>query len=477
MSLWLSHTTLMTPTVPTWLEEICQRLVDNDPSLTTVELTHPRIDDLFAKVFCRALDENTTVTTLILSCFALVDDGAYVVGSTLAKNTRIQKLQFRDLRDSREVITLFRSLLQNVSVREFSLRHCLICPRGAEALAKYFQTQTKIEEVRFVDCQFTGDSLWQICQGLKHNRALQRLFLVNTEVGAEGAAHISDMVSTSCLRELHLAENDLGDDGVAILAKGVLSNTSLRLLDIRANGVTSTGAMSLQGMISRSQFLSALCLANNELGDLGAAALARGLQRSTCVLRQLDVSENQIEAPGAAILASVLRTNRSLSTLNLSFNMIGDSGATSVASALLRNKSLRCLSLRRCGVTTEGATALAKKLPKMEGLRELVLNKNNIDRNGLQALLVAIRSNVELEYLQVDERPSEPVSREIGHWIRLNKAGRRIFRKSNVSNQLWPHVYGRISSDCDVLFHFLKQKPEVLTSNRKRKHDVHYAAS
>jgi len=458
----------MAPSVPAWLEELCQRLVDNDKNFRTVELTHPRIDDVFAKVFAKALDENTTVTTLVLSCFSIVDDGAYAIGSVLANNKKLQKLQFRELRNSREVITFFSLLKENSSIEELSLRHSQICPVGAVHVANYFQSRgpdhAALQEIRFVDCQFIGNSLEILCEGLRKCRSLQRLYFVNTEIGSHGSVYVANVLQDGgCLRELYLGENEIGDDGVAALSGGVLRSTSLRLLDLRANAITSTGALSLQGIVGRSQFLQTLLLGSNELGNLGVVALGRGLNQASCVLQKLDLSDNGIDHEGACSIASSLLVNKSLEELNLSFNAIGDAGAGAFASGLQRNLTLRCLTLRRNSITNAGALMLAERLPTMNGLKELTLNKNLIDMNGCSALLEALRLNVELEYLSIQENFSEPVARQIIHWIRLNKAGRRIFRHPNVPCPVWPLVYGKVSAESDLLFHFLKEKPEVVS--------------
>jgi Ran GTPase-activating protein (RanGAP) involved in mRNA processing and transport len=471
--MWLSTTSLIRPSAPQWLEDTCQRLVANDSSLKTVDLSHPRINDAFAKIFAEALDENNTVTALILSCYNIVDDGAYAVASVVGQNKSIQKLQLRDLRNSREVITFFQSLLQNTTIEELSLRHCQICPRGAEAIAKLMKIHPKLQEVRLVDSQLIGDSLGPICQGLKMNRSIQRLYLVNNEIRAGQAGDLADLLQgSSCLRELYLSENELGDEGVKTLIDGVLLSTSLHTLDLRSNDITPNSALSLQGMIVSSQFLVKLNLGSNELGNLGATALATGLRHPACVLQKLDLSENGIDK-GTFALASMLRTNRDLVELNLGFNAVGDEGATAVACSLVRNNTLRSLSLRRNGISNVGAVAFANKLPSMNGLKELILIKNSIDRAGAAALLQGLRFNVELEYLHVEEKVSEPISLEMFHWIRLNKAGRRIFRQANsVPGPLWPRVYARISADVDVLFHFLGEKPEVLAREPKKKRKV-----
>jgi hypothetical protein len=124
--MWLSLSSIMRPSIPEWLEQLGQKLTDDDPNLTTLELMHPRMDDVEARFLAEALKENTKVTVLILSCFAIVDDGAIALATVLGNNRYIKKLQLRDLRNSREVILFCQGLARNTAVEEFSLRHCQI---------------------------------------------------------------------------------------------------------------------------------------------------------------------------------------------------------------------------------------------------------------------------------------------------------------------------------------------------------------
>jgi NLR family CARD domain-containing protein 3 len=458
MSWMLSATSLVGPTVPVWLEDICQKLVDNDETYQTVELMHPRIDDVGAKIFAKALSENNSVTTLVLSCYAIVDDGAHAIGSVLSENTSISKLQLRDLRDVREISTFFRLLQPNENIVDLSLRHCTICPRGATAMAQYLKHNTTIREFRLTDSQLIGNAFHILCEnGLQHNCSIEHLYLINDELnGDDSAQHISNMLERNrYVRELYLGENNLGDTGVAFLSSGIIKSSklsSLCHLDVRSNYITSTGALSIQGLIVNSQNLKSLNISDNDLGNIGVTALTRGLQQSsTCHLCRLDVNSNNITSVGAISVAAMLRVNKSLEELNLSFNNIGDEGAMTIATALQINTTLRCLSLRRNGIGNIGAQSIAKTLPHMTALKELILSKNDFDHIGASALLCGLRSNVELEYLNVEEKASDSsILREIVRCVRLNKAGRRIFRSMNtVPRPLWSYVYGRISNDSD----------------------------
>jgi Ran GTPase-activating protein (RanGAP) involved in mRNA processing and transport len=453
----------MPPSVPSWLDDTCQKLISNDELYKVVELIHPRIDDVFAKVFAQALSENFVVNTVNISCYGLVDDGAYAIGSVLGSSKVIKKLQLRDLRIPREICTFFNLLLQNTVLEEVSLRHCDICQRGAEALAKFFRLHPRVQEIRITDCNFHGNSLETICNGIKLNSAVQRLFLVNDSIGQHEITWVSSMLSESSIRELYLGENDFGDEGVSIIADGVRMSQSLRLLDLRSNMITSSGALALQGMIVSSQYLLSLNLSGNRLGNLGALCISRGLQQSNCILQKIDLDANGIDTTGAKYLSTMLRYNVSLKELKIAFNSISDEGAQMIAFSLEYNNTLEWLSLRRNEIGNAGAEAFAQKLPYMRGLRALLLSKNNVDHSGIMALVKSLRSNMDLEYLGIEEKVSEPLSREILQLLRLNKAGRRIFRENNkVPSVLWPHVYSRISLEPNILYHFLNEKPDVL---------------
>lgn len=454
MSLLLSTTSLVGPVAPPWLEEKCQRLIDNDPTFHTIELTHPRIDDVCARIFAKALNENTVATALILSCYAIVDDGAFAVASVLGSNKSITKLQLRDLRDSREISAFFHQLSENTELSEVSLRHCVICPRGAAAISSFLKRHPKLEEFRLTDSQLIGNALEILCCGMSGKASLQRIYLINNELnGADSAHHISRLIDGSFVQELYLGENNLADDGVEVICQAILHNSlHLRHLDVRSNGITPYGSLSLQGLLVNSRFLVSLNASGNELGDLGSIAVARGLQSTSCQMKKLDLSANDIGAGGAKAMSGMLRFNKRLEELNLSFNCIGDNGAKYISKGMQFNSSLRWLSLRRNDIGNTGAKFIAEKLPRMPGLKELLLSKNFIGEEGALALLQGLRANVELEYLHIEEIVSEPIGREIVHWIRLNKAGRRIFCKTNtVPCPLWSHVYGRISNDMDAV--------------------------
>jgi NLR family CARD domain-containing protein 3 len=466
--MWLSQSSLMQPEMPAWLEDLCQRLLDNDHTLTSLELTHQRIDDRQARMLAKALKENTCVRVVILSCFNLVDDGAFALASILGDNKIIQKIQLRDLRISREAVTFFEHLLRMEQLTDFSLRYCHICPKSALLLQTMLQQRpSHLQEVRFVDTQFSPSSLPIVCQGLQVSTSVVRLYFVNTNIGMtldEGKCLARLLQQNDKLEELYLSENHLGDEGVKHLSGGLQQNQTLQVLDIRSNEIGPEGALAISSVLPQARSLKNLCFAMNDIGDVGAAALAQWLKDDTCTLEELDLSENDIGENGASALATMLLTNARLHNLNLAFNRIGSTGASFLADALEYNDTLLRLSLRRNNIDNLGAAVFASKLPTMRGLKELVMINNPINHLGSTDLLNGLRRNMEIVYLQVGDSKSPHILKEIFHWIRLNQAGRRIFRHSNLPVAVWPLMLGRLTADKDVLYHFLSQKPEILVA-------------
>ena len=499
MSWTLSTTSLLRPSTPAWLDDVCQRLIENSDAYKIVELIHPRMDDRDAKTFAKALSENTTITTLVLSCYAIVDDGTAAIASVLCENKSITKLQLRDLRDVREISTFFQYLQKNKTITDMSMRHCTICPRGAVIMAQYLKQNTALRELRITDSQFISNAFQILCeQGLYRHPSLGRLYLVNddldNETSAEYLSNLFDQNST--IQEFYIGENNLGDDGVASIVRKIIQNntlTTLRHLDLRSNNITCDGAMSLQGLIINNTSLCSLILSDNDIGDYGMMALSRGLQQQQEQqrgLRKLDVSTNNITKRSATLIATMLRANQSLHELNLSFNSLCDDGVATILAAVtatttnschpainINNTTLRIMSLRRNGITNIGAQQIGRSLPYMKGLKELYLSKNDINCLGVTALFHGLHSNVELEYLDVDYA-TKGSSASISHHVvattstatdtshdtpftlqqkmvrcmKLNKAGRRIFRSVNtVPRSLWPLIYGRMNTDTDLV--------------------------
>ena len=139
----------------------------------------------------------------------------------------------------------------------------------------------------------------------------------------------------SCLKQLHLSSNCIGDMGVESVAKA-LENSDLSELSLAGYLIKDRGAIALAkslqtcGQALESINLSELSLTGNLIKDGGAMALAKTLQ--TCSqLISLDLCDNEIGDSGACCLGDCLRHCSKLHTLRLNSNLMSGIGAVRVA--------------------------------------------------------------------------------------------------------------------------------------------------
>ena len=467
MSLWISNDSMMRPETPTWLEEMCDRLSSNDPMVTVLELTHYRINDHEACLLAESLKHNTSVTVMVLSCYTILDQGATALSSWFRTSTSLRVLQFRDLRKSREVVSFCKAIASNSSIEELSFRHCTVDCHGGRYLYDLIENGDSIQEMRFVDTDFLGGSLCQVCKGIEMSQSLKKVYFVNVvnEITVEDDTLTNMLRSNTSMTELHLSENGLGNKGVAAVVAGLLNNSTLQVLDLRSNDIGKKGAESLATLLRSNGTLTTISLGSNVLGDDSESIRVLAEALSASRIQRLDLSNNSITVEGSHILANKLAQNQVLQDLNLSFNNgIGDQGACAMAEMLTTNSMLQSLSMRRCNISNEGLTSFSKKLPLMTGLKELSMSRNPIDGKACSSLLQGIRLNVELQSLHMDSAIGETTIQEIKHWLELNQAGRRVFKQKEIDLSLWPLVLSRSSSNPEALSFFLREKPYIVQS-------------
>jgi len=139
--------------------------------------------------------------------------------------------------------------------------------------------------------------------------------------------------------------------------------------------------------------LTQLHLDNNQLGDQGAAAVAQ-LVREAARLRTLLLDYAAVGAPGWRALGEAVAQSSTLEVLSLSGMPIADdAGALAIATALSANTSLQHVRLCDCEIGDAGAVALAsalRGLPPDSRLELFDLSYNDIGDEGAAALVDAL---------------------------------------------------------------------------------------
>ncbi|XP_057187774.1 uncharacterized protein si:ch211-196h16.5 [Triplophysa rosa] len=244
--------------------------------------------------------------------------------------------------------------------------------------------------------------------GLKNpNCKLETLVLWDCGVTEEGCVALSSALKSnpSHLRKLNLSGNNLGGSGVKLLSAR-LKNPSCKLetLELSRCGVTDDGCDGLAAALRSNSHLRDLNLSDNNLGSTGVKLISAGLENPNCKLETLQLSDCGVADKGCVALASALISNSHLRELNLSRNKLGGSGVKMLSAGLKNpNCKLEKLVLWDCGVTDKGCAALASGLRSNSHLRKLNLKKNtNLGDSGVKLLSAGLENpNCKLEKLEL----------------------------------------------------------------------------
>jgi Ran GTPase-activating protein (RanGAP) involved in mRNA processing and transport len=116
----------------------------------------------------------------------------------------------------------------------------------------------------------------------------------------------------TCVRTLDLADNYIGDIGAETIGDVLKVNTSIEYLDLADNHIRFAGCAALASVLApRVSNLAKLFLRHNGIGDQECAALAKALMDNEA-LQLLDISDNHIGDRGAVALGAMLSVNAGL---------------------------------------------------------------------------------------------------------------------------------------------------------------------
>ncbi|KAI1233899.1 hypothetical protein IHE44_0004350 [Lamprotornis superbus] len=310
----------------------------------------------------------------------------------------------------------------------------MLTPMNCSALAYLLQvSDVCLEETNLSNCL-----TYNVCKSLLSQLLFcHNLRLDNNQFKDDVMELLGSVLSVKdCqIQRLSLAENQISNKGAKALARSLLVNRSLMVLDLRSNSIGPSGAKALADALKKNQILLSLkhglapvshSLQHNSIKEDGATFLAEALLTNhrlvtlqtwcpplshpqgdmaaaihRCLPPFCSLQKNAIGAQGARKIAEALKKNCSLRELILSSNSVGDNGSIALAEALRVNHSLQSLDLQSNSISSAGVTALTAALCSNKGLLSLNLRENSISKEGGPAIARALRSNSTLRKLDL----------------------------------------------------------------------------
>ncbi|XP_037766932.1 NLR family CARD domain-containing protein 3 isoform X2 [Chelonia mydas] len=257
----------------------------------------------------------------------------------------------------------------------------------------------QIQKMSLAENQISNKGAKALARSLMVNRSLTVLDLRSNAIGPTGAKALADALKINqVLLSLNLQNNVIKEDGAKFLAEALLTNHKLTTLHLQKNSIGPQGAKKIAEALKQNGNLRELILQSNSISNAGVTALI-GALCSNRGLISLNLRENSIGQEGAPEIANALRANRTLRNLDLAANLLYDEGVKAIALAMRENQTLMSLHLQWNFIQWKAARALAQALHSNRSLTSLDLQENAIGDEGMIALAAALKVNTTLTTL------------------------------------------------------------------------------
>ena len=285
----------------------------------------------------------TTLVHLNLSNNAFDKDGSTALAAWLAQPNPLRVLLLANTQLSIDIVV--NAILRGcTSLEQLDLAGNRVRKEDSGALPKLLQSTPALHTLDLSRTQLPLDALDALLKAARQNPYLSqnfKLLLQDNALGTRGAQLLAQLAPQNLtVTSLDLADNEFGDEGIAILATALSNNTFVKHLNI-------DGGFRQASKHTTEQRRNAVdCL--------------KTLIASSCPLESLSMRGRTANGRGCALgddltdLLYELGSNESLLSLDVSGHDSRDGGAAALAKALLSNEKLRSVAIDENGTTIAG---------------------------------------------------------------------------------------------------------------------------
>ena len=334
-------------------------------------------------------------------------------------------------------------IARNRSIKKVTVRN--LCKNGFAAMAEVLRKK-QLEKFQYT-ARNNGDmNTLNECKSIRTLlesgvRKLKSLSLCESNIGDAGVAAIARGLRSigSSLEDLGLRNNSIGSEGLFTLAVTLANCTCLKMLDLSGNNFSTAaaGLRSLSDMLQLVVFtLDNLNLCGCQINDDGLQAFA---EKATNQCKKMNLwGNNNVTASGWRHFSTLLQSESCcLEELDLRYTNIGDDVAGVLARALVNNRVLKLLQLpgdmRNHSISRAGWSAFSKLLCDNSTINNIYLSNHTVfqlwGRGGLGW-------NAATQMASLREELSEGLYDDLVLYLHLNK------------------TYPQYAAMCKILMHY-----------------------
>ncbi|KYQ96851.1 hypothetical protein DLAC_04157 [Tieghemostelium lacteum] len=312
------------------------------------------LDDLAGIMITRFLLTNDTVTNINLASNELTYETFILLNDVLKQTKTLKKLNIScNPLDSEEAIAILSSLKVNQSLKSLSMVGCGIDGSASNSLYEMLQVNTTLTNLDLRhNITIPSESGCKFMSALTTNQTIVKLNMGYCNLGGEvGQALGECLMHNQTLQVLIFNNNQLGEQGMIGISTGLMANNTLKYIDLGSNFhdfecIGYEAGLALAETLKYNTCLESLHLYNNKMGHETVALITAALgEGGNQTLKALNLSSNSIRTEGALAIASLILGNYSLNYLNINNSFIQAEGLMSIIESLKLNTTIQQIGI------------------------------------------------------------------------------------------------------------------------------------
>ena len=378
-------------------------------------------------VVTKVLEQNTSLRAVGFGNTNISKEASDEIPLIVKSNKYLEKLLLNNNDLKCSVIAILQSLSTISTLKLLNINNTQITDEAGEALASVVTHNTGLEELHLSNNNL-GEGMLVVTKALQKITSLRSIDLGNTNISKEASDEIPFVVkSNKYLEKLWLHNNNLKCSAITIL-QSLSTISTLKLLNIHNTQITDEAGEALASVIVHNKALKELHLADNNLGE-GILNVTNALQQITS-LRSINLGNNNISREASGELALAIQLNKHLEELQL-YNINLKCSAIAILQSLSTISTLKLLNIYNTQITFEAGEALASVVTHNTGLEELHLNNNNLGE-GMLVVTKALQEITSLRSINLgNTNISKEASDEIALVVKSNKYLEKLWLYNN----------------------------------------------